>query len=289
MAEATFSGEVLAEIAKIGQASSPTAVEEAVKKLRPEDRRHRILSAVAAGAAIRISELARELDVSTETIRRDLNLLHSRGQVQRHYGGAVAKQVGTEPTWNERMAAIPERKAAMVRAAAALVSDSDVLMIGPGATAYMFAKHLALENRRIAVFTNNVPAATSFPVDSRARVVIAPGEYNPAEGCTLGPETTTFIEKFRFDAVILSLSGLSPEGGTEVVSGIAWSERAMIRRSARRILLVDHTKFGNVSLEKVCDLNEIHVLVTDASPEGELLEALSAANVQIIVTESDLD
>lgn len=254
-----------------------------MKKLKPEDRRHRILSAVAAGAPIRISELARDLDVSTETIRRDLDLLHSRGQVQRHYGGAIAKQVGTEPTWNERLEAIPERKAAMVRTAAGLISDSDVLMIGPGATAFMFAKHLAMENRRITIFTNNVAAGTSFPVDSRTRVVIAPGEYNPAEGCTLGPETTTFIDKFRFDAAVLSLSGLSTEGGTEVVSSIAWAERAMIRRSARRILLVDHTKFGNSSLEKVCALDEIHVLVTDAPPDGELLEALTAADVQVIV------
>jgi DeoR/GlpR family transcriptional regulator of sugar metabolism len=254
-----------------------------VTKLRPDDRRDRILTAITANAALRMSELARELNVSTETIRRDLDFLHEKGLVRRHYGGAIPKPVGTEPTWSERLAALPERKAAIARTAAGLISDNDVLMLGAGATVFTFAKQLAAENRRVTVFTNNLAAGTCFPPESRARVIIAPGEYSPAEGCTLGPETNAFIEKFRVDTVLLSVSGLSTFGGTEVVSGIAWAERAMLGRSARHILMVDHTKFGNSSLELVCKLSEIDVLVTDMMPEADLLEALRMANVEIVV------
>jgi DeoR/GlpR family transcriptional regulator of sugar metabolism len=256
-----------------------------MSKLRPSDRRERILAEVNANAALRISELARSLDVSTETIRRDLDYLHEKGLVRRHYGGAIAKPVGTEPTWSERLAAIPENKAAIARAATALVSDNEVLMLGPGATAFTFAKQLAAENRRLTIFTNNIPAGTSFPPDSKTRVVFAPGEYNAAEGCSLGPETTSFIEKFHVDTVFLSVSGLAPHGGTEVVSGIAWLERAMLSQSTRHILMVDHTKFGNTSLELVCRLTEVDILVTDAQPQGELRDALHRAGVEILVTE----
>lgn len=252
-------------------------------KLRPEDRRDRLLKAINANPALRIRELARTLNVSAETIRRDLDLLHEKDLVQRHYGGAVAKPVGSEPSWAERLVAFPEHKAAIVREAIRLFQDKDVLMLGPGATAYTFAKELAAENRRLTLFTNNVAAATCFPPDSRTRVVLAPGEYDPAEGCTWGPETAAFINKFRFDTALLSVSGLSAFGGTEVVSGIAWTERSIVAQSSRNVILVDHSKFGNTSLELVCKLEDIDILISDARPEGELLEALKEADVEIIV------
>lgn len=68
-----------------------------------------------------------------------------------------------------------------------------------------------------------------------------------------------------------------------MVSGIAWAERTMLAQSARRILMVDHTKFGSANLELVCRLDDIDVLVTDKAPEGELLEALDKAGVEIVV------
>ncbi|WP_045835733.1 DeoR/GlpR family DNA-binding transcription regulator [Hyphomicrobium sp. 99] len=254
-------------------------------KLRPDDRRDRVLKALNTNASLRITELARSLNVSTETIRRDLDYLHEKDLVQRHYGGAVAKSVGSEPPWAERLTAFADIKSAIARSAIQLFSDKDVLMLGPGATAYIFAKHLAAENRRLTVFTNNLAASSCFAPDSRTRVVIAPGEYDPAEGCTWGPETTEFIGKFRFDTSLLSVSGLSPLGGTEVVSGIAWAERAIVAQSARTVLMVDHSKFGNTCLELVCKLDDVDILITDVAPEGELLEALEEADVEIIVAE----
>ena len=256
-------------------------------KLRPEDRRERVLKAINANASLRITELARTLNVSTETIRRDLDFLHERDLVQRHYGGAVAKSVGSEPPWSERLAAFAEGKAAIARQAIKLFADKDVLMMGPGATAYTFAKHLASENRRLTIFTNNLAASFCFPPDSRTRLVIVPGEFDPAEGCTWGPEATAFINKFRFDTCLLSVSGLTPDGGTEVVSGIAWSERAIVAQSARNVLMVDHAKFGNTSLELVCKLDEVDMLITDVAPQGELLEALRDADVEIVVADSE--
>lgn len=254
-----------------------------MRKLRPEDRRQQLLHAINGGPTLRISELARQLNVSTETIRRDLDYLHEKRLVQRHYGGATARSVGTEPSWAERVAAHPEGKAAIVRAAIDLLSDRDVLMLGPGSTAYAFAKQLALENRRLTIFTNNVAASACFTPDSRARIVVAPGELDPAEGYTWGAETTAFISKFRFDIALLSVSGLSTLGGTEVVSGIAWSERTIISQTTRVALMVDHSKFGITALELVCTLGEIDTIITDKKPQGELLEALNEADVEIIV------
>jgi DeoR/GlpR family transcriptional regulator of sugar metabolism len=257
-------------------------------KLKPDVRRERILEAISANDSVRIPDLAREFGVSTETIRRDLDLLHSKRLVRRHFGGAIINPVGIEPTWSERLATLPQRKLGIARTAAELISDGEVLMLGAGSTTYTFAKRLALTNRRCLVFTNSISAGTCFPVGSRARVMLAPGEFDKAEGCTLGSETTLFLEKFWVDTAVLSVSGLSVDGGTEVIFGLSRVERTMIARSNRVILMVDHTKFGKRSVEWVCALNEIDTLVTDAQPPEELAEALRLAEVEVVVAEQPL-
>jgi len=254
-----------------------------MKKLRPDTRRERILAAISGSDSARIPDLARELGVSTETIRRDLDFLHSKGLVRRHFGGAIVNPVGVEPSWSERLATLADRKEALARAAARLIADGEVLMLGAGSTVFRFAKQLIAENRRLIIFTNSIAAGSCFPAASRARVMLAPGEFNKSEGCTLGLETTSFLEKFWVDTAVLSVSGLSTAGGTEVIFGLAPVERTMVARATRLTLIVDHSKFGRRSLELVCSLEDVDVLVTDESPPDELADALRAAAVEVIV------
>lgn len=254
-----------------------------MNKLRPDTRRERILLAISGNESVRIPDLARELNVSTETIRRDLDYLHSKGLVRRHFGGAIVNPVGVEPSWSERLSTLPDRKEAIGRTAAGLISDGEVLMLGAGSTVFRFAKQLVTENRRLIVFTNSVAAGSCFPSGSRARVMLAPGEFNKNEGCTLGLETTSFLERFWVDTAVLSVSGLSVAGGTEVIFGLAPVERTMIQRATRLILLVDHSKFGRRSLELVCSLDDVDILVTDETPPAELAEKLREADIEVVV------
>ena len=72
------------------------------KKLRKSERQARILGELRASPAIRISALAGEFGVSTETIRRDLDELNQQGMLSRTYGGAAPRPFGAEPTLSER-------------------------------------------------------------------------------------------------------------------------------------------------------------------------------------------
>lgn len=252
---------------------------------RQPGRRHQwILEAARSNPLIRVSDLAKSLNVSPETIRRDLVQLQANGQLRRHFGGAVAQPVGMEPSWRERLVGEPaRRREAIAEAALRFVQDGDVIAVGPGATTYTFAKRLAVHAGSFTVFTNNLAAATCFTVGARARVVVAPGDYDLAEGCTTGPEAMAFISKFRFDTMFFSVGGLTPEGGSDSVSGLAWSERAMLERSARSILLIDHTKFDKAFFELVCPLTAIQTLVTDGDPPDHIRDALRRVGVEIVV------
>jgi len=118
--------------------------------------------------------------------------------------------------------------------------------------------------------------------------VVAPGDYDLAEGCTTGPEAMAFISKFRFDTMFFSVGGLTLEGGSDSVSGLAWSERAMLERSARHILLIDQTKFDRVFFEQVCPLASIQTVITDCDPPVQLQDALRKVNAEIVVAPAPL-
>lgn len=256
-----------------------------MKKLRPEDRRERILRAISVGQSTRIPELARELDVSAETIRRDLDFLHEKGIVRRHFGGAIINPVGIEPSWSERLDSIDATKQPIARAASKLIEDGEVLFLGAGSTAFVLAKYLASENRQNVIITNNIAAANAFPSNSRGRIIVAPGELDKGEGCTLGPDTLCFLERYWADTTILSVSGLAEHGGSEITIGLASILRAMISRSSRLILILDHTKFGIRCLESVFSLEEIDILVTDKTPPSTLLDCFKNTKTQIIISD----
>ncbi len=252
---------------------------------RQPGRRHEwILEAARTNPLLRVADLAKSLNVSQETIRRDLVHLQANGKLRRHFGGVVAQPVGLEPSWRERLLGdSAQRRETIAGAAVKFVQDGDVIAIGPGATAYTFAKRLASRNAGVTIFTNNLAAATCFARGARARIVVVPGEYDLGEGCTTGPEAMAFISKFRFDTMFFSVGGLTAEGGSDSVSGLAWTERVMIERTARRILLVDHTKFEKSFFELVCPLSSIQIVVCDRAPPEQLSEALAKANVEIVV------
>src|ERR1700748_880001 len=100
-----------------------------VLKLSKKDRQARIRAEHRIATPIRISDLASELGVSYETIRRDLEEMGQNGLINRTYGGAVVRPFGSEPAWNERFNAMTEERERIAATAAGLVQQREVLMI----------------------------------------------------------------------------------------------------------------------------------------------------------------
>src|SRR5215471_4876549 len=114
-------------------------------RLSKKNRQDRILAELRASTTIRISELAAELGVSSETIRRDLKEMGEGGLIDRTYGGAVARPFGFEPTWNERFGSMTDERQRIAALAVGFVQPRDVLMIDAGSTTVHFAQRLAAE------------------------------------------------------------------------------------------------------------------------------------------------
>lgn len=251
-------------------------------RLGKSDRQARIVAEFRAASSLRVNQLAALLDVSTETVRRDLAELDERGLINRTYGGAV-RPVFFEPAVAERESLMVAERERIAAAAAKLVAPSDILMIGGGATTHHFARRLTAEHNHLTIITHAVSIAVTLAANPLHKVLILPGQYDGREGLVHGPDTIDALQRYRAAKTFLGASGLTAEGPSDAGVGPGLIYGAMMRRSVETIILADHGKFDHPSLSVYGPWSASMTLVTDAAPQGELLSAITRAGSRIVV------
>ena len=251
---------------------------------RKSERRRQILLELKLRPHVRISELAQRFNVSNETVRRDFDSLANDGLIARAHGGASAPAQGHYPDLDERTSSRIEERERIGRRAAALVNDGETVMIDSGSTTIQMARALAWQGTQCTVITNSIPVAMTIG-HGVPEVILCPGEYLPAESAVIGTETLEFLGRFNVDRCLIGASGLSKEGPSETVRGFAAVKRLMLQRAAKRHLLIDSLKFHRKGLAHVGELADLHSIVADARPKGELLSVLDGAGVEIAVAD----
>jgi len=254
-------------------------------RLKKSERRRQILLELKLRPHVRISDLARSFNVSTETVRRDFDALAQDGLVARAHGGASAAAQGHYPGLDERTAARAAERERIGEKAAELVNDGDTVMIDSGSTTIQLARALAVNGTRCTVITNSIPVATTLG-DGAADVILCPGEYLATESAVIGADTLEYLSRFNVDRCMIGASGLSQEGPSETISGFAAVKRAMLQRSAKRHLLIDAQKYGAKGLVRAGTLSDLDSVVVDAAPIGALRAALEASKVTVIVADT---
>ena len=252
-------------------------------------RRHReLLQLVEAKGQMSVEELARHFGVSDDTIRRDLQHLERRKVLLRTHGGAVstALLVHRETPFLTRAHAHSEAKARIGRAAAQLISDDETLLVNGGSTTFAFAASLGPRSN-LTIVTNNVAMLPALPAEAIQAVYLLGGQYRLDLGSTVGPVGFS-SGHINVDTAVVGVSGLTAGGG---LSTTFMEEASMLARmiaSARRTIVVaDASKFGRNAFAHIAPLSAVDILVTDASPPAELRQALSQANVEVLVAAPD--
>jgi DeoR/GlpR family transcriptional regulator of sugar metabolism len=247
-------------------------------------RRHQELQLVEAKGQVSVEELARHFAVSDDTIRRDLQELERRKLLLRTHGGAVSATllVHRETPFLTRANANADAKTLIGRAAAQLISDGETLIINGGSTTFAFAAGLS-PRRNLTIVTNNVTMLSVLPPEAVESVYVLGGEFNRNLGSTVG--AVGFASgNVSVDTAVLGVTGLTATGG---LSTTLLEEAPMMARmitSARRTIVVaDASKFGFNAFAQVAPLNAVDILVTDADPPADLRQALTQANVEIMV------
>lgn len=259
-------------------------------KLRKDARRDRILAALQISPHVRIADLAETFEVTTETIRRDLDALSALGLVSRAYGGASARPMGVQPSHHERGSEYVEERAMIGAAAASLVAAGEVVMIDAGSTTLQLARHLGNGDRGngdlgLTVVTNCHPVAAELG-KRQLRIVVCPGEFDDREASVFGTDTVDFLRRFHANKAFIGASGLAADGFCDANRGAAWVKRTMLERAEETWLLADHSKFDRRLLEIVAPLDALTGVVVDQAPDGALAAALQRLGIKVMVAEA---
>lgn len=245
-----------------------------------------ILEEARRTGAVRVSDLVERLGVSDMTVRRDLDVLASRGLVEKVYGGAttVTSRSTDEPGFEAKSLRQREQKEAIASAAAELVRPGTAIGISAGTTTWALAR--ALEPiPGLTVVTNSIPVADVLRSPSRTdRTVVLTGGVRTPSDALVGPVAVQSLRSLHLDVVFLGVHGMA-DGPGFTTPNLTESEtnRALVEASRRLVVLADHTKWGTVGISTIADLAEAHVLVSDDGLPEDARRILSEQVGELII------
>ena len=245
-------------------------------------RRHKeILSMLGTRGFARTVEIARELGVTEETIRRDFELLENQRLLTRTHGGAASLEAARiESPLPLREAEQGAEKDAIARLAVARIKAGDVILLDGSSTALHLARILPAIPLRI--ITHGHAAAQYIATRSEFQLTVLGGNYDPVTFTYNGSQVEESVVRHRVDKFFFSCRAVDAEWGcSEILEEQARLKRVMIRHSAASFLLADHTKFGRRSDNQLCPLSSISAVLTDAQIDQSHLKQLRKNNVQI--------
>ena len=247
------------------------------------ERRHRlILERLAAEGAVAVGRLSAALDVSRETIRRDLHLLAREGRLLKRHGGAVPVD-RVEPDEVERAKTNIEGKRRIGRRAAAMVPDGASVILDSGTTARCVAEAL-VRRRDLTVITNDLGVCARLARRDGIHVVLLGGAIQPHEDATMGPDAVEMLGRYQADFAFVGAGAITADGHLSDFSRDAAELRTrMLLSAATACVIADHGKFGRMTPVRVAAFGRGHLLITDRAPAKRQRDALARRGVRLTV------
>ncbi|GAB4383240.1 DeoR/GlpR family DNA-binding transcription regulator [Albidovulum sp.] len=259
--------------------------EPGLRRPRPASQREgEILDLVTrAGGNMRIQAIAQALDVTEETVRRNVRRLSDQGLVQKVHGGVHLLKNTIELSFAERMDENPVPKMRIAAHVAALIQNGQSLFLDVGSTTAYIAE--ALKNHSgLFVVTNSVVVAYALAARNDNRVFIPGGELRAHDGGVFGAGVSDFMQNFRADLAILSAAAIDARTGFMLYDlEEARVTRAMMARADRRIVAADSSKFGRKAPIAVGDPAQVNMLVCEKAPPEDLARAARGWGTEIVV------
>ncbi|MEV5968894.1 DeoR/GlpR family DNA-binding transcription regulator [Streptomyces sp. NPDC051921] len=253
------------------------------------ERRQLILEMVRANGAVSLRELARVVQTSEVTVRRDVRALEAEGLLDRRHGGAVLPGGFTrESGFPQKSHLATAEKTAIADVAASLVEEGEAIVVGAGTTTQELARRLA-RVPGLTVVTNSLLVAQALAHANRVEVVMTGGTLRGSNYALVGSGAEQSLQGLRVSRAFLSGSGLTAERGLSTSNMLSASvDRALVQAAAEVVVLADHTKLGTDTMFQTVPTDVITRLVTDEPPAHDEraateLQALADQGVQIAV------
>jgi DeoR/GlpR family transcriptional regulator of sugar metabolism len=247
-----------------------------------EERRNRLLELVRQRGFASLPELTREMQVSSSTIRRDLDYLEETGSARRTHGGVFYTGPSPKlPHFDHRQSCQWDRKKQIAQSASELIEDGDTVLLDGGSTTYELAQLLV--GRALQIVTNSLPVATLFSSGGDCDLVLIGGYVHRRTGVCLGPYANQMLKNLSVRRAFLSVAGINDRGCFNSNLLLVETEQSMMRAADEVIVLADSTKFGHQSLALMCELSDVDKMVVDQDISQDWRSKIIAAGVDLLV------
>lgn len=248
-----------------------------------EERQQEIVRIARSSGRVDVTTLADDLNVTAETIRRDLTTLERAGILRRVHGGAIpVERIGFEPALAIRDSVLIDEKERIAKAALAEIPDEGAVILDAGTTTARLAQALPTE-KELTVVVNSPVIAVALGTRKNLNVLLLGGRLRGRTLATVDDWALRPLADMYVDVAFLGTNGCSVEHGlTTPDPAEAAVKRAMIQAARRCVLLADHTKMGNDCLARFGVLSDLDTLITDTGLDDGIVSDIEATGVRVV-------
>lgn len=248
-----------------------------------EERHVAILARAREAGRVEVTALAEQLQVTAETVRRDLTVLERRGLIRRVHGGAIpVDRLAFEPKLAVRQHQHVAEKQRIAKAALDELPAEGAVLLDSGSTTEALARMFPADHE-LTVVTNALPIAMELGAKPRLQVWCVGGRVREKTFGLIDDWARRILAEVSVDVAFLGTNGLSvAKGLTTVHPTEASVKSAMVAAARRRVLLTDHSKIGRDSFCRFAGLGDLDLIITDTGLDEELALEIESLGPRVV-------
>ncbi len=248
------------------------------------ERRQWIVDRVRANGRVDVATLAGELEVTPETIRRDLSALEDAGLLRRAHGGAIPiERLRFEQELSSRDVLLAEEKDAIAHRALAYVPAGGSILLDAGSTTARLARALA-PTEELTVVTNSVPIAHELGMRENYQLYCVGGRIRSKTMAAVDAWAVHSLAEVNVNVAFIGTNGINLARGLSTAdTAEAAVKRAMIASAETVVVLADHSKWGEQKFATFASLEAVDVIITDAGAPHDLVAEVEAAGPKVVI------
>lgn len=246
-----------------------------------EERQQTILNEVELHNRILLTDIAESLDVSIDTVRRDVKELDAENKLKRVHGGAISLGFTNKNTRNANIYALDD-KIKIAKKATTLLKDGAVIFIDGGTTCLELVRSIP-DNLHLTCFTISLTVAMELSHKPNITVISIGGQVSKESQISIGANAIHNLSEIKVDYSFIGTGYVDAVYGlTEFDWDIVQIKKAVIKASKKTVLLSISEKLNSQHRYKTCDINAINTMITELDPEDSLLGAFKNLDIRIL-------
>lgn len=246
-------------------------------------QRHRIiLNELEKRGFVRVQDLSKKLEVSEVTVRKDLKELEERRLLYRNHGSASQlSSLINDRHIDEKAKVQVEEKSRIADAANLLLEKNDRIIIASGTTLLRFAQQITFAEP-LTVITSSVKVSLTLSYKPNIEIIQLGGILRKSSASVIGPHAESFLNDLTCNKLFIGVDGIDLDFGLTTSNlDEAYLNKFMIKAAQQVIVLADSSKFGKRGFGKICDMHQIHRIITDKDAPPNAISIMKEKGIEV--------